>query len=166
MLQLTVNERNKYAIDATEDGNTINGVHTNADISFQPNGLISILHNGKSYTAFVENINKEAKEVTVAIDGKQYTCSIEEPLDLLLSNMGLNLKAMQRVEPVKAPMPGLVLKILVEPGQEVEKGDPLLILEAMKMENVLKATAKARVKAIKATERTAVEKGAILIDLE
>jgi biotin carboxyl carrier protein len=56
--------------------------------------------------------------------------------------------------------------VLVEQGQQINKGDGLLILEAMKMENVLKATGSATVKSIKAVERTAVEKGAVLIELE
>ena len=80
--------------------------------------------------------------------------------------MGMDLKANAKAEPVKAPMPGMVLKILVTPGQQVNKGDALIILEAMKMENLLKAAAAGTVKAIKATEKTAVEKGAILIEME
>ncbi|NDC42459.1 MAG: biotin/lipoyl-binding protein, partial [Chitinophagia bacterium] len=78
----------------------------------------------------------------------------------------LDMKAMQKAEPIKAPMPGMVLRILVEPGQKINKGDGLIVLEAMKMENLLKATTPATVKAVKVTERTAVEKGAVLIELE
>jgi biotin carboxyl carrier protein len=63
-------------------------------------------------------------------------------------------------------MPGMVLKVLVTPGQAIQKGDPVLILEAMKMENVFKAAADAVVKEIKVSERTAVEKGEVLIVLE
>ncbi|MFN5942184.1 MAG: biotin/lipoyl-containing protein, partial [Bacteroidota bacterium] len=62
-------------------------------------------------------------------------------------------------------MPGMVLKILVEPGQQIEKGQGVLILEAMKMENVLKSSAAAMVKSIKVSEKSAVEKGAILVEL-
>jgi biotin carboxyl carrier protein len=60
----------------------------------------------------------------------------------------------------------MVLKVLVTAGQSVNKGDGLIILEAMKMENLLKATAPGVVKSIKAVERTAVEKGAVLIEME
>ncbi len=63
-------------------------------------------------------------------------------------------------------MPGMGLKVLVEAGQQISKGDGLLILEAMKMENLLKASSDATVKAIRVNERTAVEKGAVLIELE
>ncbi|MEI8280127.1 MAG: acetyl-CoA carboxylase biotin carboxyl carrier protein subunit, partial [Bacteroidota bacterium] len=77
-----------------------------------------------------------------------------------------DIKAAHKVESIKAPMPGMILKILVEAGQQINKGDGLIILEAMKMENILKAGSTATVKAIKVTERTAVEKGAVLIELE
>lgn len=166
MLQITVNEHKTYNIVAEDNGMQLNGAHATPDISLQPNGMISILHNGKSYTAIVESIDPAAKEVNVRVNGQQYNATIKEPIDLLLSNMGLDLKAMQKAEPVKAPMPGLVLKILVSPGQQINKGDGLVILEAMKMENILKATAPATVKAIRVNERTAVEKGAVLIELE
>lgn len=166
MLQITVNEKKTYSIVAEDNGMQLNSDHAIPDISLQPNGMISVLHNGKSYTAIVEHIDAGAKEVNVRVNGQQYNTAIKEPIDLLLSNMGLDLKAMQKAEPIKAPMPGLVLKILVSPGQQINKGDGLVILEAMKMENILKATAPATVKAIRVNERTAVEKGAVLIELE
>lgn len=166
MLQITVNENNTYSLDTAEGTTHINGTASQPDIVLQPNGLINILHNGRSYTAIIERVDRAAKEVDVRVDGQIYTTTIQEPLDLLLSNMGLDMKASQKAVAVKAPMPGMVLKVLVTPGQQVNKGDGLLILEAMKMENVLKATGPGTVKAIKAVERTAVEKGAVLIEME
>jgi len=166
MLQLTVNDKNSFSV-TQEDGHlVINDTPADWDASWQPNGLISVLYNGKSYTAIIENTDHKTKEVTLRVNGQVYKTTIKEPIDLLLSNMGLDTKAHQKAEPVKAPMPGMVLKILVSPGQQVHKGDGLVILEAMKMENILKATASAQVKAIKVSERTAVEKGTILIELE
>ena len=166
MLQLTVNEKNTFSV-ALEDGvMTINDTAVSMDASWQPNGLVSILYNNKSFSGIVESVDRKAKEVTVKINGQLYTVAIKEPIDQLLSNMGLDLKSMQKAEPVKAPMPGMVLKVLVAPGQQINKGDGLVILEAMKMENILKATGPATVKAIKVNERTAVEKGAVLIELE
>ena len=166
MLQVTVNDKNSFSVN-NEDGQwLLNDKTTDWDVSMQPNGLISVLHNGKSYTAIIEKADRKTKEVTMRINGQQYTTTIKEPIDQLLSNMGLDLKSMQKAEPVKAPMPGMILKILVAPGQQVNKGDGLIILEAMKMENLLKATATGTIKTIKAIERTAVEKGAVLIEME
>ncbi len=166
MLQITVNDNNNIKL-AKEDGQwMLNGNPVKFDAQTQSNGLISILYNNKSYTAVVENVDTKNKEMALRINGQVYKVAIQEPIDQLLASMGMDLKAMQKIEPVKAPMPGMILKILVEPGQQINKGDGLLILEAMKMENVLKASGPATVKSIKAEERTAVEKGAVLIELE
>lgn len=166
MLKAKVNDKKEYQIEQVHGEWQLNSTPIKWDIKKLPNGLISILYNDFSYTASVESINTSTKELSIKISGEVYHIAIKEPIDQLLSSMGMDLKSMQKVEPVKAPMPGLVLKILVAPGQQINKGDGLLVLEAMKMENILKATGPATVKAIKVTEKTAVEKGAILIDLE
>lgn len=166
MLQTTINNKNSYAVTQQEGQWLIDDNQVNFDIQIQPNGLISVLLDNKSYTATVEKVDIKNKELVLKIDGQPITVAIKEPIDQLLSSMGLDLKALQKVEPVKAPMPGMILKVLVEPGQQINKGDGLLILEAMKMENVLKATGPATVKTIKINERTAVEKGTVLIELE
>jgi pyruvate carboxylase subunit B len=67
---------------------------------------------------------------------------------------------------LKAPMPGLVVRIQVQPGQEVDAGAPLVVLEAMKMENELKAPGPAVIKAIRVTPGDAVEKGQVLLELD
>jgi biotin carboxyl carrier protein len=166
MLQITVNENRAFSVGRDGDTWQIDGMDVDGDIQMQPNGLISILYNQKSYTATIEKIDHKAKQMVVSINGSLRTIAISEPMDQLLASMGLDLKAMQKAEPVKAPMPGMILKVLVQPGQQIAKGDGLLILEAMKMENVLKASADATVKSVNVQERTAVEKGAILIELE
>lgn len=166
MLQTTVNGHYQFSISEADGGWQLNGMPASPDIRQQPGGFISILHKGKSYKALVENVNPATKEVTLRINGQIYQVAIQEPIDQLLASMGMDLKASHKAEPVKAPMPGMVLKVLVEPGQQIAKGDGLVILEAMKMENVLKAAAPATVKGIRVQERTAVEKGTVLIDLE
>mgnify|MGYP005850527891 CR=1 FL=1 len=77
--------------------------------------------------------------------------------------IGVDATAQRKAADLKAPMPGLVKAVLVEAGQAVEAGQSLLVLEAMKMENVLKASAPATVADIPATIGQAVEKGALLI---
>jgi len=77
--------------------------------------------------------------------------------------MGISNLDSAQVNDMKAPMPGLILDILVTPGQEVKKGDQLLILEAMKMENVLKAPGDGTVSSIEVAKGDSVEKGQVLI---
>ena len=166
MLQITVNDNNTFEIEKLDGQWSINDTHASWDARKQPNGLISILYNGKSFTAIVATVAVKPHALSFRINGQRHPVMVQEPIDQLLSSMGMDLKAMQKVEPVKAPMPGMVLRVLVVPGQRISKGDGMLVLEAMKMENILKASADATVKSIKVNERTAVEKGAILIELE
>lgn len=68
--------------------------------------------------------------------------------------------------PLVAPMPGLIVRVHVQPGEEVAAGQGLVVMEAMKMENELRATGAGRVKAVHVRAGVAVEKGAVLIELE
>ena len=68
--------------------------------------------------------------------------------------------------PLVAPMPGLVVRVNVQPGDTVQAGQGLVVMEAMKMENELRTQAAGRVRAVLVTPGTAVEKGAVLIELE
>jgi acetyl/propionyl-CoA carboxylase alpha subunit len=68
--------------------------------------------------------------------------------------------------PVRAPMPGLVVRVNVKVGDEVQAGQGLIVMEAMKMENELRATAAGTVKSVEVVAGTAVEKGALLVALE
>ena len=68
--------------------------------------------------------------------------------------------------PLIAPMPGMIVRVAVQLGDAVLPGQPLIVMEAMKMENELRATAAGTVKAVRATAGTAVDKGAVLLELE
>jgi pyruvate carboxylase subunit B len=68
--------------------------------------------------------------------------------------------------PLVAPMPGMVMRVQVQVGDKVQPGQGLVVMEAMKMENELRATAAATVKAVIAQPGTAVEKGSLLLELE
>ena len=124
-----------------------------------------ILQDGKAYKAELETANFNDKTMIIKVNGNKYEINIEDSYDQLVKQMGLSTAGSQKMTNVKAPMPGLVLDILVKPEQEVAKGDALLILEAMKMENVLKAEGDGVVKSIEVTKGTAVDKGQIIIEM-
>lgn len=166
MIKATVNGATPFTINTVPSGVTCNEQAVEWSGLELPAGNYSVILDGRSYIAQVINIDKEAKKVKILIEQQEYEVAIEEPIDQLLAAMGINQSAARKVNEIKAPMPGLVLKVLVTPGQEIKKGDPVLILEAMKMENVFKAAADATVREIKVNERTAVEKGEILVILE
>jgi len=165
MNKIKINNHTEVEVTAGPEAVTLNGKSLGWDMTELADGTFSILAGGKSYTAVVEHIDRAAKQMKVRVNGNTYELAVREPIDQLLQKMGLNMSSAKKVESIKAPMPGLVLKVLVAEGQQIRKGDPVLILEAMKMENVFKAPGDATVKAVKVTERKAVEKGEVLIEL-
>lgn len=165
MNKIKINERTELDVAVHAETATINDTSVSWDMKELPNGTFNILANGRTYNAMVEQVDRVAKQLKLKINGNNYDVAIKEPIDQLLQKMGLNISTVKKVDSIKAPMPGLVLKVLVTEGQEIKKGDPVLILEAMKMENVFKAPADAVVKAIKVAEKKAVEKGEVLIEL-
>ncbi|MEI8280369.1 MAG: hypothetical protein WCG87_11440, partial [Bacteroidota bacterium] len=82
MLQSTVNNSNTYSIENKDGQWFINNTPANWDAQWQPNGLISILHNNKSFTAIVEKVDTKAKEVILRIDGQVYKVAIKESIDI------------------------------------------------------------------------------------
>lgn len=122
----------------------------------------SVVLNGRSLRVLVLKEDRENKTVRLRVGGRTCTVRLEEEQDRLIQTLGLD-KALRKGGDLKAPMPGLVLNVLVKPGDQVRKNDPVLVLEAMKMENVIKAPADALVRAVAAEKGKPVEKGQLLI---
>jgi biotin carboxyl carrier protein len=165
MIKATVNGQPSFSIQTGKEISCNDQIVSWSAIQV-PAGNYSIIMDGHSYTAQVLKVDRDAKTVTLEIAQQIYEVSIEEPIDQLLAAMGIKDALTHKVNDIKAPMPGLVLKVLVAPGQAIRKGDPVLVLEAMKMENVFKSATDAVVKAIKVNPGVAVEKGEVLIVLE
>jgi biotin carboxyl carrier protein len=125
-----------------------------------------VLIDGQRYVAELEVADYATRTYSLRVNGQKYDIHIADHYERLVEQMGLSAGASQKQNTVKAPMPGLVLKIAVAAGQTVAKGDPLVILEAMKMENVLKAANDGTIKSIHVQQGAAVEKGQLLLELE
>ena len=163
MLQVKTADGKTRQVDIQKDSILLDGTPFNWDISAIGPNTFHIIKDNKSYTAEVVQADYQAKILTFKINGVTQTISIKDRFDVLLDKLGMSDANAQKVNDVKAPMPGLILAIKVQPGQEVKKGDPLMILEAMKMENILKSPGDGVVKAIKVQERQNVEKNQVLI---
>ncbi len=121
--------------------------------------------NGRSFDIDVLSVSRGGN-VHVLVNGFPLEISVKDERSLLLHQFGFGGSLHQQAGEVKAPMPGLITKVLVKPGDVVQTGQGVIVLEAMKMENELTAPADGTVKAVHVREREAVDKNAILIELE
>lgn len=125
-----------------------------------------ILKDGKPFKAEIIAADFLSKKYTVKINNNTYEVSIANELDALIKSMGIERGRTKVVNAIKAPMPGLILEISVKVGQEVKENDPLLILEAMKMENSFLSPRDGIIKSIAVEKGNAVDKGQLLIEFE
>ena len=163
MYQVKVNGQYDYEIDKSGDGLLINGKREEADVRQLNSSSLHIINNLKSYNVEIISFNRADKTAEIKVNNNIYQVTAKDQFDILLDKLGLsNLNAV-KVSEIKAPMPGMVLKVFVVEGTEVKKGDNLFILEAMKMENIIKAPADVIVKTIKIKPGDKVEKGQVLL---
>jgi biotin carboxyl carrier protein len=139
---------------------------SNADIIRSAPGEYNLLIGHRSANARILDMDPSTKKMTVEVEGQRFEVLIQEELDLLLEKMGFGKATAKQVKEIKAPMPGLVLGIHAEIGQDVKEGEKLLVLEAMKMENAILMPVEGRIKSVKVKPGQAVDKGQILIELE
>ncbi len=125
-----------------------------------------LLREGKSYHLHLLEVDRHRKRVRLRVNGRELELSLRDATDQLVDQLGFSRSETRKSKNILAPMPGLVLDILVEPGAEVTAGTPLIILEAMKMENVLKAEGDGTVTAISVDKGAAVDKRQLLIEIE
>lgn len=163
MYTVQVNKRD-YVIEISDDGFIVNGKPISWDVSKIGEDYFHVLLDGRSFRAEIVEQDPAAKRFTVKVNGKYYPLALKDKFDELLEKMGMNANAGARVNHVRAPMPGLIITLKVKDGDEVKAGDTLLILEAMKMENIIKAPADATVKSVKVAMGDGVEKNQVLIE--
>lgn len=163
MLKATVNKK-EFSIESAEETLSINGSPFSWDIVKIKEGHYHILYQNKSYQAELVKVDALTKSVTLKLNNHRYTVEVKDKFDLLLEKMGISSVNAGKVNNIKAPMPGLIINLKVAEGDTVKAGDQLLILEAMKMENILKSPGDGVVKKIKVKKGDSVEKNQILIE--
>lgn len=163
MYQTKVNGKS-FEVVKNEDSFLINGESFQWDLVKIADGYFHILYKNKSYSAEVVKADRATKTFQFKINNKIQTVEVKDKFDLLLEKMGMANGAAAKINNIKAPMPGLVIDLKVKAGDIVKVGDPLLILEAMKMENILKSPGDGTIKNVKTKKGDSVEKGQVLIE--
>lgn len=159
-------EKKEFKVDLDKGLNSglIDGDSFDWDVvKFRENSF-SIIKDMVSYNVEVLSVKPEEKSFFIKVDGIKYHLNVKDKYDELLHSLGMDNLASKKVADLKAPMPGLVLEIAVEVGQEVAKGDTLLILEAMKMENVIKSPTDGFIKSLAVSQSETVEKNQLILN--
>ncbi|EON75482.1 biotin/lipoyl attachment protein [Lunatimonas lonarensis] len=151
------------SVESTGNQYTVEGSPLEWDIRRIKENHFHILYKNRSLNLEVIGWDEPQKILRVKLNGRMAELEIKDPRDLLLEKLGIRDTRSSLHSDIKAPMPGLILKIPVTIGQSVAKGDTLLVLEAMKMENVIKSPQDGTIKAITVSQGQSVEKNQLLV---
>ena len=152
-----------YSVEKNADEMLVNQQAITWDLKWMGDRKIHLFQGARSVEAELLNLDLEAKTVQIRLGHKTTKLQMKDRFDLLLEQMGMNTTGAGSLKEIKAPMPGLILDLKVAPGDQVKKGDVLLILEAMKMENSIKSPGDGVVKEVKVSLKQSVEKNQVLI---
>lgn len=154
-------------IDVEVDGDRIlvNGRVADARLAGAPGSAIRRLHRGRSVSTVLAAPGDGRGAWSLALGGCRIGVLVLDPRDAAIRAAGARTSGGAASRTLKAPMPGMVLRVLVEEGADVEAGQGLVVLEAMKMENQLKAASSGKVGKVHVAPGARVEKGAVLIEL-
>jgi len=161
-------DKKEFKIDLESDANSglLNGEEFEWDVIKVKEDSYHIIKDNQSYNLEVLSVIPEEKTFFIKVNGIKYKLKAKDKYDELLHSLGMDNLASSKVLDLKAPMPGLVLDVSVSSGQSVSKGDALLILEAMKMENVIKSPTDGVIKSISVNKGEIVEKNQLILNFE
>ncbi len=164
MLKIKVNNNKELSVERKGKDLLINGEKFDCQIEQLNDHKFQIFRSDKIYMAEIER--EEKNHLKLILNGTPLSVDLETPVDQLLKELGMSDSSAPVLKEVKAPMPGTILSLAVEPGQQVAKSDPLLILEAMKMENVIKSPGDGTVKEVQVKVGDNVDKNQVLVSFE
>jgi biotin carboxyl carrier protein len=164
MITAISNSGKSFRIELNDKEATVDGKKFDIDALQVKDGVMHWIINNRSYR--IEITEQNSKKISLRVNGKSMTFTLKDKMDNLLHELGMDTAFSTKVNDLKAPMPGLVVDIRVQEGQEIKKGDIIIVLEAMKMENALKAIADSTVLKISVKKGTAVEKNQVLVMLK
>jgi biotin carboxyl carrier protein len=124
-------------------------------------GVYQLIVDRKVFIAYAYSEDK--KSYRIEIGGRLYETQVQDEYDQLLERLGMDYGESDAPDDLKAPMPGKVLEVMVSTGDAVEKGQPLMVLEAMKMENVIKSAGNGWVRRVAVASGATVEKNEVML---
>ncbi len=158
----TVNNK-QFEIEILADGSiTVDGKKRDVDFRALGPAMYSILSEHVSHELTIE---QREDEIEVLMRGRLYSNRVLDERALLMAQRSGGLANDSGEINIKSPMPGLIVAVRVEPGQEVKAGDTVVILESMKMQNELKASRDGTVGSVHVQAGQTVEQNKVLVSI-
>lgn len=165
MVEIKINNR-IFSFEKRGSQYLLNNVPVNVDLQHIDKNLFHLIADGNSYEVELIKTDENSKRLFLKIGNSTFETEVKTHLDLLLERMGMNFVANNKMNILTAPMPGLIADVRVVVGEKIMKDMPLLVLEAMKMENMIKSHGEGQVKKVLVIKGDHVEKGQVLMEFE
>ena len=143
-LTCIINKDQWVSLEFSGQKTLVNGKEFDYQLIKKKNNEYQFLANGKSHE--IRILSVEGNQIWMLVDDFEMRLEAKNELDLMMMKLGVATGSASGNDEVLAPMPGTILDVMVSPDQKVKKGDSLLVLNAMKMENVIKAPGDGTVK--------------------
>ncbi len=159
--QVEINQTRNISVEITHDSIQLDNKKIDFDVkSINPNQFL-VYQNDKIFE--IDILENTADSYKLKIDGVIMGAEVINHQKQLLKDLGMGDLEEEIIDEIKSPMPGTILEIICKKGQTVVKGDPLIILEAMKMENIIKSPTSGIIQEIKVAMGQSVEKNQSLV---
>ncbi len=156
----------RRTIDIAPHAIEVDGEQLDAQLVDVPGTPVSLLTVGDRVYRLVARRGDVKGRYTLSIDGRRFDAEALDERSRAIRDLSAAAADVAGPAPLVAPMPGLIVRVQVAVGDAVSAGQGLVVMEAMKMENELRAQRAGRVIAIRAVPGAAVEKGAVLVEME
>jgi acetyl/propionyl-CoA carboxylase alpha subunit len=156
------------SIDVVLEGDvvTANGISSLAHVSDVEGTPVRMVTIGNEVHRVVARRGASRGLYTLWLDGFRYEVEALDERTRAIRELSGGANGPTGPAPLIAPMPGMIVRVAVQVGDAVQPGQGLVVMEAMKMENELRATSAGTIRAVHAVPGTAVDKGAVLLELE
>ncbi len=164
MIEVKVGSKEIFYLELRNEGVFIDGELISCELVKVAERKMKIFKDDRIYDAEISKILDT--KMLLNIDGTDLQVEVNDHVHQMLKKPGMGATSDAVVKDIKAPMPGTILNIIVGNGTDVSKGDQLLILEAMKMENVIKSPTDGIVGEIYVSQNESVEKNQVLLSFQ
>ena len=158
-------DNNSFNIEKAEGKLSIDNLEVGHDLLKTEGNNYHLVYNHQSFNIEVLAKDNHTGILTLRINGRVITTQLQNKLAGLLQQMGMDNNK-KKLKDLKAPMPGLVLDILVNEGDEVTEGQELIVLEAMKMENAIKSPQDGIINKIQIGKQDKIDKNHTLLSFQ